>query len=276
MEPEKGSAGMSRRRRAGAVAAAVLVLGACSGPPEAARPAPAGEASAMGEGEEPRLEARAYRSPLTGGERKYWIRFPRGYATKDRWPLILFLHGMGERGDDLDRALIHGVVKEAAKKGRDLPFVVLGPLCPKLEAGGDPPTMWDAMEADLVVILDETLARERIDADRVHLTGLSMGGFGTWHFGSRHAGRFASLAPVCGWGDPAWTAALRDKPVWAFHGMKDPVVPPVRSIEMVGELKKVSPGARLTTYPELAHNCWDAVYGADAIYDWFLDHRRRR
>jgi len=190
-----------------------------------------------------------------------------------KWPLLMFLHGAGERGTNVWKVAVHGPPKIVSKTP-DFPFIVISPQCPDGECWSD-----DAVLA----LLDECLRRLPVDAGRVYLTGLSMGGYGTWSLGTRHPERFAAIAPICGGGDtipvllanPQKRAALQSLGVWAFHGAKDSVVPLAESERMVGALKRAGvKEVQLTVYPEANHDSWTETYNNPALYEWFLKHRR--
>jgi predicted peptidase len=196
----------------------------------------------------------------------YLLYLPPGYGKEKgkNWPLILFLHGSGERGDDLDRVKTNGPPR-LVSEGRDLPFIIVSPQAPR-QNNWDP----DALNA----LLDEVEAQYPVDHDRVYLTGLSMGGSGTWRMAAAHPERFAAIAPICGSGDPATARTLAHMPVWAFHGAKDELVPVEESREMVAALKEVGNPAKLTVYPDLGHDSWTATYNDPALFEWFLSHKR--
>jgi predicted peptidase len=207
---------------------------------------------------------------------RYLLFLPRQHNTRRtaRWPLILFLHGAGERGENLSRVASHGPPK-LVKSRPDFPFVVASPLCP---AGQH----W---RADiLLALLDELLERFPVDASRVYLTGLSMGGYGTWALASACPERFAAAAPICGGGEtlPILLAetrklrTLRSLPIWAFHGARDDVVPLHESERMVKAMRDIGNNPRFTVYPEAEHDVWTETYQTPALFDWFLAHRRRR
>ena len=181
-----------------------------------------------------------------------------------RWPTILFLHGAGERGDDLKLVEIHGPPK-LVKTRRDFPFIGIAPQCPRR-------SWWTAPLLD--DLFREMLAKYPIDPDRVYLTGLSMGGYGSWALACEYPGRFAAVVPICGGGDPRDVARLKDIPIWVFHGGKDGVVPVARSEAMVAALRKVGGRVRFTVYPEASHNSWAAAYADPKLYEWLLAQRR--
>lgn len=206
---------------------------------------------------------------------KYLLFLPQGYSanSKTTWPLILFLHGAGERGDDIWLAAKHGPPKEVTEHP-DFPFILVTPQCPQDQVWSD-----DV----LMALLDEVIANCRVDTNRVYLTGLSMGGYATWNLGLRHPERFAAIAPVCGGGDvlPLVLAkgrkleALQSLGVWAFHGAKDPVVPVQESQRMIEVLKRYgATDLKLTIYPEAQHDAWTETYQNPELYKWFLHHRR--
>jgi predicted peptidase len=203
---------------------------------------------------------------------RYWLYVPEEYAASDReWPLVLFLHGAGERGDDLEKVTIHGPPKLIAKEGKTFPFIIVSPQCPAGE-------WWTDVHQvqSLNALLDDLVSRYRIDKDRVYLTGLSMGGFGTWVLAATYPDRFAAIAPVCGAGN-RWSAKrIAHIPAWVFHGAKDGVVPLACSEDMVAALKKVDCDVRLTVYPDAHHDSWTETYSNPELYEWFLEHKRSR
>ncbi len=199
---------------------------------------------------------------------KYLLYLPKGYGEKNdqKWPLILFLHGAGERGNDVNLVKKHGPPK-LIDQGKEFPFIVVSPQCPTN-------SWWPEQVDALVALLDDVQAKYAVDADRVYLTGLSMGGFGSWTLASRYPNRFAAVAPICGGGDRYLASRLRNVPVWAFHGEKDPVVPVQASKDMVEALKKAGGDVQLTLYPEAQHDSWTETYNNPKLYEWFLSQRR--
>lgn len=198
----------------------------------------------------------------------YLLYLPKGYEAGGSWPLILFLHGAGERGHDLTLLNKNPLPKLLVGES-DLPFVVVSPQCPE-------DNWWPMMVDDLTVLLDDIMARYRIDPQRVYLTGLSMGGFGTWALACAHPERFAAIAPICGgiYGPTSAVQVLKDVPVWAFHGALDPVVPVESSEKLIDELRQVGGNVRLTVYPDLQHDAWTVTYNNPELYDWFLSHTK--
>ena len=197
-------------------------------------------------------------------ETQYLVHLPAGYTPDGpAWPLMIFLHGAGERGSDINLVKVHGPPK-LADADPAFPFVVVSPQA----ATG---TRWDAPA--LNALLDDVVANYAVDRDRIYVTGLSMGGFGTWDFATRYPNRVAAVAPICG-GGAAWLAcAMKEVPTWVFHGAKDQVVPLARSQEMVDALKACGANPKFTVYPEANHDSWTETYNNPALYEWLLSHR---
>jgi predicted peptidase len=209
------------------------------------------------------------------GEMPYLLYLPKGYSphSKRGSPLMLFLHGSGERGTNVQRAGIHGPMS-LVKSGKQFPFIIVAPLCPAGE-------QWE--NDSLSLLLDHVMKKFRVDTKRVYLTGLSMGGYGTWSLGITQPERFAAIAPICGGGSGIdvilggrdRAAALKSLPVWAFHGAKDSVVLLEESERMVNALKKLgAKDVKLTVYPEAEHNSWTETYNNPELYEWLLKQHR--
>lgn len=207
---------------------------------------------------------------------RFQLFLPRDYApsTSRRWPLMVFLHGAGERGDDLSRVLVHGPPAWAATHP-DFPFVLISPQCP----AGD---TWRVPE--LQALLDYALEHYAVDPDRVVLTGISMGGFGAWRWALDHPERFAAVAPICGGGTPIQALlyadsrrgrALRALPFWAFHGERDTVVVPQESTRMVETLRAAGCSVELTLYPDVGHDAWVRAYADPRLFEWMGVQRRK-
>jgi predicted peptidase len=195
----------------------------------------------------------------------YLLYLPEGYGTGDTaWPLVLFLHGAGESGNDLSKVKKHGPPK-LVDQGKSFPFILVSPQ--SAGRGWDPGT--------LNALLDEIMAHYRVDKDRVYLTGLSMGGFGTWALAAAYPQKFAAIAPICGGGTPADARKLTALPIWVFHGAKDKVVPPGRSEAMVKALKEAGADqVKFTLYPDAEHDSWTETYNNPEFYDWLLKQKR--
>ncbi len=209
-------------------------------------------------------------------ELDYLLFLPKGYdaGAEKRWPMILFLHGAGERGTNVWKVAVHGPPKNVATHP-DFPFIVVSPQCPEDH-------VWS--KDVLLALLDDFTKAYAVDTNRIYLTGLSMGGYGTWDLGLAHPEKFAAIVPICGGGEtisvllasPAKAAALKTLGVWAFHGAKDPVVSLSESQRMVDALKKAgAQDVKLTVYPEAGHDSWTETYNNPDLYDWLLKHERR-
>ena len=277
---------------------------------------------------EPELRRVSYTSQHTGTELDYFVYLPRGHATRASWPVILYLHGDGDRGDgkaDLDFVLCHGPIYEAWIQRRDLPFVMIAPQLPLFGMGeapffknrtrnsipqraATPPERpnentaqlkqpmqgaplpepfkfgadedrqgWQSLETELVSMIDQTIAEFRGDPRRVHVTGLSRGGFGAWHFAARHTDKVAAVAPVVGFGHPdlADPIAKAKLPVWQFAGGRDPSVPLRQMYPLLNRLESLGHDqVRFTVHEDLGHFAWIRVYGGQDVYDWMLAHTK--
>lgn len=204
-------------------------------------------------------------------ELEYLEQLPKAYwdYPDRKWPLILFLHGAGEVGGTLEdlrkMAKTHSIPKVAAEKA-DFPFVAISPLCPKDRE-------WTDLHPSLINLLDKLKKKYRIDPERVYLTGLSMGGGGTWSLAMEYPERFAAIAPVCGYGDTSKVGRIKELPVWAFHGEKDDIISIHYQQVLVNALKAAGGDVKFTVYPEVAHDAWVKAYETPELYDWFLQHK---
>jgi predicted peptidase len=194
----------------------------------------------------------------------YLLYLPKDYDQKESWPLLLFLHGAGERGDDLELVKKHGPPKLIAA-GQEFPFIVVSPQCPKNRR-------WEPFE--LAALLDEIVEKHKVDQDRIYVTGLSMGGFGTWSLAAYQPQRFAALVPICGGGEPIVAKLFSPIPTWVFHGAKDFVVPLERSEKMVEALQKAGGEVKFTVYPDAGHDSWTETYANPQLYEWLLQQKR--
>jgi predicted peptidase len=199
----------------------------------------------------------------------YLLHLPPGYGeVEGPWPMIYFLHGAGERGDDVTKLLKHGIPK-IVERDPEFPFIALSPQCPQ--------ESWWPLEVEaLHRLLEEIVARYDVDERRIYLTGISMGGYGSWRLGSAYPERFAAVVPICGGmeGPAQQVCALKEVPVWAFHGAKDPTVPLAQSERLVEALEACGGDVRLTVYPEAAHDSWTETYDNPELYRWLLAQSR--
>ncbi len=196
----------------------------------------------------------------------YLLSLPTDYAkSRTNWPLVLFLHGSGESGTNLDKVKTHGPAKLAEANG-PFPFILVSPQSAR--RGWNP----DLLNA----LLDSVVKKYRVDKHRVYVTGLSMGGYGTWELAAAYPEKFAAIAPICGGGHPADASKLTALPIWVFHGGKDPTVPLKRSEEMVEALKAAGGHPKFTIYPEAGHDSWTETYNNPEFYEWLLAQKRSR
>jgi predicted peptidase len=197
-------------------------------------------------------------------EVRHWIFLPADYGKKESGsPLLLFLHGAGERGNNLPIVKKHGPPKIVDSK-TDFPFLTVSPQC----ASGK---RWNPNE--MIGFIDYLEANYKIDKSRIYVTGLSMGGYGTWSILAKNTGRIAAAIPICGGGNPDHGKNMTDVPIWAFHGDADPVVPVSRSEKMIEAIKAAEGAkAKLTLYPGVEHDSWTKTYDNPEIYKWLLSH----
>lgn len=214
----------------------------------------------------------------------YRIHVPDDIAPGERVPLVLFLHGSGERGDDNVSQLIHGafdLLDFTRTTGN--PAIILAPQCPAddrwvdVEWRNRSHTMARAPTGsmDLVMaLIDEVVDTHPVDAAQIYVTGLSMGGFGTWDILQRRPATFAAAIPICGGGDPSLAARIRGVSVWAFHGSDDTVVPLSLTTDMIRALKRAGGKPSYTEYGGVGHDAWTRTYASEDVLQWMFDQER--
>jgi len=195
----------------------------------------------------------------------YLLYLPKDYDTKPgKWPLMLFLHGRGESDGPLSAVKKWGPPR-FIDHGADFDFIIASPQCPPKPASWSEPDE----QALLVALLDHLGKSLHVDEDRLYLTGLSMGGFGSWRLAADHPDWFAAVVPICGGGDPKDAEKLKWLPIWVWHGLADNTVPVKKSIEMVDAIKRAgSSTIRLTTLEGIGHVSWQAAYASPDLYLW--------
>lgn len=206
---------------------------------------------------------------------RYWRFTPSKYqsGTPERWPLLIFLHGAGESGLDLELVKVHGPPKLCVQRPADFPMFIVSPQASDTNTHRESYWgRWD--ERQLSAWLDELLETLPIDPDRVYLTGLSMGGYGTWRWAALEPQRFAAIAPICGGGYPKMAWRLKELPIWAFHGELDQVVVLSESTSMIEAIEKVGGKPQLTVYSGVGHDSWTETYNNPELYTWLLSQRR--
>ena len=198
-----------------------------------------------------------------GGTISYLLYLPKNYDSAKKSQLILFLHGRGESYGPLSLVAKWGPPQFAAR-GDELPYVLVSPQCP-----GDDSWAKPTQQKRLIELLDHIVQTHSIDEDSMCLTGLSMGGYGSWRMAADHPGRFASVVPVCGGGDPGDAEKLKGLPIWVFHGDQDSAVPFQHSVDMVNAIKKAGgTKIRFTSLEHIGHNCWSATYATPELFQW--------
>jgi predicted peptidase len=221
-----------------------------------------------------------------GGTLPYRLMRPETVEAGKKYPLVIFLHGAGERGTDNEVQLVHGVKDFAKPEARKkYPCFLVAPQCPQGKQWvqvpwsadkHDMPPVPSAPAALLVGLMDELEKNLPVDLDRVYITGLSMGGYGTWDLLSRQPERFAAAVPVCGGGDEKKAGKMVKVPIWAFHGAKDEAVPVSRSRNMVGAVNKAGGAAKYTEYPDVGHDSWNGCYADPEMMEWLFGQKRGR
>lgn len=197
---------------------------------------------------------------------RYWQYLPEDYAqSAKKYPLILFLHGGGESGDDLELVKKHGLPKELMA-GRKLPCIVLAPQNP------DKDRLWD--DRALMSFLEQRLREIRVDEKRIYLAGMSRGGHAAYQLVIQNPKRFAAAAVACGGGAIAYAWRAQSTPLWFFHGEKDEVVPADESRRLHAAVNAARGNAKLTLYPDVRHDCWTQTFANNELYEWLLAQRR--
>lgn len=230
-----------------------------------------------------RFAAKEYKD-AEGNQLLYRILKPQDYDPKKSYPLVVFWHGAGERGDNNTSQLVHGMDDFATDEMMaKYPAFVIAPQCPTGERWvnvswaadshqmEEKPSESMRMSFELIDALQKEFS---IDANRIYACGLSMGGFGTWDALQRRPNQFAAAIPICGGGDTAEAAELVNTPIWAFHGGADTVVKTQRSRDMIEAIKAAGGKPKYTEYPNVGHNSWAQTFANPEVYDWlFAQHR---
>ncbi len=206
-------------------------------------------------------------------ERAYCLYVPREYSPEKAWPLIVALHGSGERGDDGLLQTDVGIGRAIRRHADRFPCLVLMPQCAEKSHWKG---AWEKSKDEITAEMAQTRRDFCVDPDRIYLTGLSMGGFATWTYGAEHVDEFAALMPLCGGGDSKDAQKLTQVPIWAFHGAEDSSVPPQESRQMVEAVKAAGGNVKYTEYEKVNHNCWDRAYEDPNTIQWLLSQKRNR
>lgn len=199
---------------------------------------------------------------------KYLISYPKEFCEEKKYPLLIFLHGAGSRGEETEKLRKNSCVVNLLQRQAERGYVLVAPLCKR----GD----WYEWMTVLVNMVKEMREYSYIDQTRVYLTGNSMGGYGTWALASLHADWFAAAMPICGGGIGGFGMRLVDLPIRTFHGICDKTVDPIESLQMAKAVNLRGGHVELYLYPNLTHNCWDAVYTNEKNYDWMFSFTTER
>ena len=200
------------------------------------------------------------------GKLTYLVRYPDAYREGNTYPVLLFLHGAGTRGNRTDALRAHPFFADT-QKHPDFPFVSVAPLCSE--------NTWFDLFESLEALVEQIVKAPFADPRRIYLMGASMGGYGTWQLAMSMPEVFAAIVPICG-GGMYWNAArLVNVPIWAFHGAMDTVVCPEESRKMVDAVNRAGGEAKLTLYPENAHNAWSDTFADPEVFSWLLSHKNK-
>ena len=238
-------------------------------------------------------ETFSYETHIVGSDTlQYRMLLPENFSTDKEYPVLLFLHGAGERGSDNEKQLVHGSSLFLNTKTRDsFPAIIIAPQCPKedywakvdVDRSTNPiglnfnyetgPTTAMSLVMDL---MDKTLSKPYVKKDQVYVMGLSMGGMGTFEIIHRKPEMFAAAIPICGGGNPnSVDSYAKTLPLWVFHGAKDNVVDPQRSIEMVSAILNVGGYPKFTLYDFANHNSWDPTFAEPELLKWLFSKSKK-
>jgi predicted peptidase len=212
--------------------------------------------------------SRSHKDP-DGREAKYVLFVPLSYKGDEPYPVILFLHGAGERAGGQKQPVEVGIGPAIKKHEKDFPFLVIFPQAQKTWRAGSE----DANRA--LAILTEVQKEYKADPKRTYLAGLSMGGSGTWSLAAQDPQRWAAIVPICGRGDPKTAAAIKAIPCWGFQGDADRAALVGATRQMMNALWAAGGHPNYTEYPGVGHNSWDQAYGTHYLYEWLLKHKRK-
>ncbi|MFQ3598131.1 MAG: prolyl oligopeptidase family serine peptidase [Chloroherpetonaceae bacterium] len=208
---------------------------------------------------------------------------PAVTSSQKTYPLVLYLHGAGERGNDASNLVLKNGAWEFAKRQTQYPCYVLVPQCPK-------EMKWSPYQKELgyyrlsdtasliqellIELLNDVQRRYLVDTSRVYVVGISMGGFGTWELVMRNPSRFAAAVPICGGGDVTQVRRIQHLPIWVFHGTDDQVIPVHWSRTLVDSLKALGSPVQYTEFPNVGHNAWSPAFANEALYEWLFSQKK--
>ncbi|MFN3562307.1 MAG: prolyl oligopeptidase family serine peptidase [Chloroherpetonaceae bacterium] len=213
----------------------------------------------------------------------YRLFEPNRDLPNAKFPLVLYLHGAGERGNDGSEIILKNGALDFAKRQSQYPCYIVVPQCPK-------EMKWSPYQKELgyyrladtasiiqeliIALLDSIQMNYAVDTSRVYVAGISMGGFGTWELVMRHPSRFAAAVPICGGGDVTKVHRLKLLPIWVFHGSDDQVIKVQWSRSLVDSLKTLGAPVRYTELPNIGHNAWTPAFATDELYEWLFSQKK--
>lgn len=232
------------------------------------------------------FEARSY---IEGNDTLPYLlyRSVKADSTEGALPLVVFLHGAGERGNnntDQVRHCIRYFLDDTITAC--YPFLLMVPQCPTEQRWVN--TDWKLLEHEMepeptaqmkavFAVIDSLAADGGVDSSRIYISGISMGGYGTWDALQRHPEKFAAAIAICGGGDPHYAPEMKDVPVYIFHGLRDKLVKPVRSLQMYEALQAAgNTEVVYITYPDLGHLCWDRAFSTPGLFHWLFSKQKDR
>ena len=192
----------------------------------------------------------------------YLISYPKDFCEDKKYPLVILLHGAGSREETTKSLRSHNCLKKFLERQDERGYILLAPLCTR--------GTWNEWMLLLIRLVEKYRGMSYVDETRVHLTGYSMGGYGTWTLASLYPNWFASAMPICGGGIAAFAMNLVNLPIRTFHGLRDTVVDPIESLQMAKAVNLQGGHAELILFPEQGHNCFYTVYSDEKNYDWLL------
>lgn len=215
-----------------------------------------------------------------GDKMPYLLFLPPGYNKREQYPLVLWLHGGGSRGDDLKVLLAYGEQHgpgflARADNQAKFPSLIIAPQCPANRFWDNPESAQPNTEMKLVLeILDRVQAEYSVDKNRLYVMGMSLGGYGTWGMIARRPGMFAAAVPICGGGNTANAAAMKQTAIWAFHGDEDEMVSVKESQRMIAAIKNAGGNPRYTEYKGVGHNSWVRAFAEPELLSWMFRQKR--
>jgi len=202
--------------------------------------------------------------------KQYLVFTPQGYDPKSarEWPLVFFLHGAGEKGNDITKVKRSAFPQLAISDGTDFPFIMISPQL-AMEAG-----YWSPDELD--VLFSEIVDTYKVDRSRVIVTGMSLGGNGTWDWAAHSPQYFAAALPICGWGNPSNACRMKGTEIWAFHGDSDLIVNITGTKNMISALRSCGLNPAFTIYPGVGHDSWTRTYNNPDVIKWMMAQRKNK